>query len=218
MQHKIAGRRLNMKSAHRKAVIRNMVNELIIHEKVKTTSERAKELRIVAEKLVTLAKRGDLHARRQALKVIRSVDAMQKLFDDYGKRFADRKGGYTRITKVGFRHGDNANMSVIEYLPSATEAKEESTTKKASTTRRKATAKKAPAKKADADVSKTKEKAKPAAKKKTAEKAEKPKAKASAKKEVKAEKETTAKPKATKAKASETKKTEKKPAKKKSEE
>ena len=95
MQHRISGRRLNRSSSHRKAMLRNMVTSLIINEKINTTNARAKELRIVAEKLVTLAKKGDLHARRQALKVVRSIDAMKKLFDDYSKRYATRNGGYT---------------------------------------------------------------------------------------------------------------------------
>ena len=171
MPHGIAGRRLNRKPAHRKAMLRNMVTSLIMHERIKTTDEKAKELRIVAEKLVTLAKRGDLHARRQALRVIRSLDAMKKLFDDYGPRFAKRPGGYTRITKVGFRHGDNANMSMIEYLPA--EQKEAPATKK-TTSRRKPAAKKAAEKKPAAKKAAAK---KPAAKK-AAAKADTVKAKA----------------------------------------
>ena len=167
MPHQISGRRLNRKPAHRKAMLRNMVTSLIVREKIKTTDEKAKELRIVAEKLVTLAKKGDVHARRQALRVIRSIDAMKKLFDDYGPRFAKRNGGYTRITKVGFRHGDNAKMAVIEYLPS----EEKKDTAPKTSTRRKPAAKKAAATKKAAPKKAVDKDANKAALKRTAAKA-----------------------------------------------
>ncbi len=153
MRHRISGRRLNRTPSHRKAMIRNMVTSLILHEKIKTTDQKAKELRIVAEKLVTLAKRGDLHARRQALRVIRDISAMKKLFDDYAIRFSTRPGGYTRITKIGFRAGDNAKMAIIEYLP----LEEKLVEKSAQKSRRRVASKKTPAKSTATKVSTTKE-------------------------------------------------------------
>lgn len=184
MQHRIAGRRLNRAPSHRKAMLRNMVTSLILHEKIKTTDEKAKELRKVADKMVTLAKRGDLHARRQALRVIRSIDAMKKLFDDYGPRFVARSGGYTRITKVGFRHGDNATMAVIEYLPA--EEKKESAKKKST---RRSAAKKAVDKPAKAAPKKAAAKAEKAALKKASAKDEEPKVEKDAEKASAEEKE-----------------------------
>lgn len=116
MRHKIAGRKLGRTSSHRMAMFRNMVTSLFEHERIVTTSEKAKELRPIAEKMITLAKKGDLHSRRQALSFIRSKDIVEKLFTEIKDNFADRKGGYTRILKTGIRRGDAANMAIIELV------------------------------------------------------------------------------------------------------
>jgi len=112
-----------MDTSHRLAVLRNMVTSLIKYERIQTTDTRAKELRRLADKMVTLGKRGDLHARRLAMRVIREKQIAKKLFDEIAPRFATVNGGYTRIIKIGRRHGDNAPISVIEFsIPaSATE-------------------------------------------------------------------------------------------------
>ena len=116
MRHKITGRRLGRTTSHRMAMFRNMVTSLFEHERIVTTAEKAKELRPIAEKMITLGKRGDLHARRQALSFIRSKDVVEKLFTDIKDKFADRKGGYTRILKTGIRKGDAAGMAIIELV------------------------------------------------------------------------------------------------------
>jgi len=116
MRHRKAGRKLNRTSSHRKAMFANMAAALIKHEQIVTTLPKAKELRSVADKLITLGKRGDLHARRQAISKIRDVDMVKKLFDILGPRYSERKGGYTRVLKAGFRYGDNAPMAVIELV------------------------------------------------------------------------------------------------------
>jgi large subunit ribosomal protein L17 len=116
MRHKIAGKRLGRTTSHRMAMFRNMVTSLFEHERIVTTAEKAKELRPIAEKMITLAKRGDLHSRRQALSFIRSKDVVEKLFSEIKDNFADRKGGYTRILKTGVRKGDNASMAIIELV------------------------------------------------------------------------------------------------------
>lgn len=116
MKHKIAGRKLGRTSSHRMAMFRNMVTSLFEHERIVTTSEKAKELRPIAEKMITLAKRGDLHARRQALSFIRSKDVVEKLFTEIKDKYAERKGGYTRILKTGIRRGDAAGMAIIELV------------------------------------------------------------------------------------------------------
>ena len=103
MRHKKSGRALGRTSAHRAAMFRNMVTSLFEHERIVTTTEKAKEVRPIAEKMITLAKRGDLHARRQALSYIRSKNIVAKLFDQIGEQFKDRNGGYTRIMKTGVR-------------------------------------------------------------------------------------------------------------------
>ncbi len=115
MRHLKAGRKLNRTSSHRLAMLRNMVTSLIEHERIQTTDAKAKELRRLADKMITLGKRGDLHARRQALKVIRTKSTAKKLFDDIAPRFKNINGGYTRIMKLGRRHGDNAPLSIIEF-------------------------------------------------------------------------------------------------------
>ena len=116
MRHLNTGRKLSRTSSHRTAMFANMACALIKHEQITTTLPKAKELRPVVEKLITLGKRGDLHARRQAIAQIRDVAMVKKLFDVLGPRYKDRKGGYTRILKAGFRHGDNAAVGVIEFV------------------------------------------------------------------------------------------------------
>ncbi len=118
MRHRKHGRKLGRTSAHRKAMLRNMVTTLLDLEKLETTDAKAKEVRSLAERMITLGKRGpgDLAARRQALKVIRSKKVVAKLFDDLGPRFADRPGGYTRIIKVEERRGDGAPLSIIQLV------------------------------------------------------------------------------------------------------
>ena len=116
MRHQKTGKKLGRNSSHRKAMFRNMVTSLFEHERIVTTKEKAKELRPIAEKMITLAKRGDLHARRQALSYIRSKDIVEKLFTDIQEQFAERKGGYTRILQTGVRKGDNASMAIIELV------------------------------------------------------------------------------------------------------
>ncbi len=116
MRHKLAGRRLGRTTSHRMAMFRNMVTSLFEHERIVTTTEKAKELRPIAEKMITLGKRGDLHARRQALSFIRSKDVVEKLFTVIKDKFSDRKGGYTRILKTGTRKGDAAGMAIIEFV------------------------------------------------------------------------------------------------------
>jgi len=116
MRHRKSGRRLGRNGAHRAAMFRNMVTSLFEHERIVTTKEKAKELRPIAEKMITLAKRGDLHARRQALSYIRSKDVVHKLFSDIKDQFADRSGGYTRILQTGVRRGDAASMAIIELV------------------------------------------------------------------------------------------------------
>ena len=116
MYHGRAKRRFNRTAEHRKAMFANMAQALIKHEQIVTTLPKAKDLRPVVEKLVTLGKRGDLHARRQAIAQIKDVALVRKLFDVLGPRYKDRNGGYTRVLKAGFRYGDNAPMAVIEFV------------------------------------------------------------------------------------------------------
>ncbi len=114
MRHRKSGRKLNRSAPHRLAMFRNMVTSLLEHEHIQTTDAKAKELRRFAERMVTLGKRGTLHARRQALSFVRDRNVVKKLFEDIAPRFADRPGGYTRVTKLGIRRGDAASLSVIE--------------------------------------------------------------------------------------------------------
>ena len=116
MRHKIAHRKLNRTASHRKAMFANMAASLIEHEQIVTTLPKAKEMKPFMDKLITLAKKGDLHARRQAIAKVRDRDAVKKLFEVMGERYAERQGGYTRVLKAGFRHGDNAPMAVIELV------------------------------------------------------------------------------------------------------
>jgi len=123
MRHGYQNKRLGRPTAHREAMLRNMVTSLLKHEKIKTTDAKAKELRKLAEKMITLGKRGDLHARRQALAVIRERDVVEKVFGELSERYRERKGGYTRIIKGGFRVGDNAPESIIEFVRDQEEVK-----------------------------------------------------------------------------------------------
>jgi large subunit ribosomal protein L17 len=116
MRHGVAQRKLNRTSAHRTAMFANMAASLIKHEQITTTLPKAKELRPFVERLVTLAKRGDLHARRIAISRVRDVDQVGKLFTTLGPRYKARNGGYTRVLKAGFRYGDNAPLAVIEFV------------------------------------------------------------------------------------------------------
>ncbi|MFT4003096.1 MAG: 50S ribosomal protein L17 [Rhizobium sp.] len=123
MRHGKAGRKLNRTASHRKAMFANMAASLITHEQIVTTLPKAKEIRPIVEKLVTLGKRGDLHARRQAISQIRDVAVVAKLFDAIATRYATRNGGYLRIMKAGFRQGDNAALAVVEFVDRDTAAK-----------------------------------------------------------------------------------------------
>ena len=123
MRHGNSNRKLNRTASHRKAMFANMAAALIKHEQIVTTLPKAKELRPIVEKLITLGKRGDLHARRQAIAQMRDETQVQKLFSTVGPRYKDRNGGYTRILKAGFRYGDNAAVAVIELVDRDTSAK-----------------------------------------------------------------------------------------------
>jgi len=123
MRHKIAHRKLNRTASHRKAMFANMSSSLVEHEQIVTTLPKAKELRPFVEKLVTLAKKGDLNSRRIAISRMRNKAQAKKLFDVLGPRYADRQGGYIRIMKAGFRYGDNAPMAVIEFVDRDVDAK-----------------------------------------------------------------------------------------------
>lgn len=123
MRHGFRGRRFNRSAEHRKAMFANMSQALIKHEQITTTLPKAKDLRPVVEKLITLGKRGDLHARRQAIAQIKDVALVAKLFDVLGPRYKERNGGYLRIMKAGFRFGDNAPLAVIEFVDRDVDAK-----------------------------------------------------------------------------------------------
>ncbi len=123
MRHQKQGRKLNRTASHRKAMFANMAASLIEHEQIVTTLPKAKDLRPIAEKLITLGKRGDLHARRLAISQIKDVEQVKKLFEVLGPRYKDRNGGYCRVLKAGFRFGDNAPLAVIEFVDRDVEAK-----------------------------------------------------------------------------------------------
>jgi large subunit ribosomal protein L17 len=123
MRHGNGYRKLNRTHEHRKAMFANMVSSLIEHEQIKTTLPKAKELKRIADKIITLGKRGDLHARRQAQSEIKQEAAVAKLFGTLGPRYKDRQGGYTRVLKAGFRYGDMAPMAIIELVDRDTAAK-----------------------------------------------------------------------------------------------
>tara|TARA_B100000029_G_scaffold490664_1_gene549927 strand:+ start:584 stop:1009 length:426 start_codon:yes stop_codon:yes gene_type:complete len=116
MRHRQAGRKLNRTSSHRKSLFKNMSQALIKHEQIITTLPKAKELKSVVEKLITLGKNGSMHCRRLAFNQLRDKETVSKLFDTIATRYADRKGGYTRVLKAGFRYGDSAPMAVIELV------------------------------------------------------------------------------------------------------
>lgn len=170
MRHRKSGRKLGRSSSHRKALFRNMVTSLLEHERIQTTDAKAKEVRRVAERMITLGKRGTLHARRRAMRIIRRREVTAKVFDELADRYRDRHGGYTRILKLGIRTGDAAPISIVELVQADDHAKTgaEPVDKKA--TGRKSARGKAPAKKA-ATAKKPAAKKDPAKKKAPAKKA-----------------------------------------------
>ncbi len=124
MRHRLSGRKLNRSSAHRKAMFRNMAVALLKHEQIKTTLPKAKELRGIVDRLITLGKRGTLHTRRQALSRLNNDTVItEKLFATLAPRYADRDGGYTRVLRAGFRYGDDAPMAIIELVDRDPDAK-----------------------------------------------------------------------------------------------
>ena len=123
MRHRRVGRKLGVVTKHRKALFRNMVTDFLRNGRIETTDTRAKELRRISEKIITLAKRGTLHARRQAASVIRDKEVLKKLFDEIASKYKERPGGYTRIVKLGSRRGDNAPISLLELVEEAFEPK-----------------------------------------------------------------------------------------------
>lgn len=123
MRHGISGRKLNRKSQHRKAMFSNMAAALIKHEQIKTTLPKAKEMRAVVDRLITLGKKGSLHDRRRAFAMLRDDATTAKLFETLGPRYQDRNGGYTRVLRAGFRYGDAAPMAIIELVDRDEEAK-----------------------------------------------------------------------------------------------
>ena len=142
MRHRKAGVKLNRTSSHRKAMFRNMVSSLFKHERIRTTDAKAKELRRWADNLITLAKRGDLHARRQALSIVREKNVVHKLFEEAPKRYGSVSGGYTRIIKLGRRPGDAAPISLIELLTPEKEPKKKKKKKVIPAVKKKTVAKK----------------------------------------------------------------------------
>ncbi len=196
MRHRVKAGTLGRSASHRTAMYRNLVTSLLEHERVRTTDAKAKGVRSLAEKMITLGKRGDLHARRRALRVIRRREVAAKVFDDLAERYRDRPGGYTRIVKLGIRPGDAAAMSIIELVESGEPAGH--TTKAAEKTGKQA----AKAKKDGAKTTKKTAK-KTAAKAKAEKKAEKKPAKKTSKKKAAAKKDSET---ATKKKASTKKK------------
>lgn len=130
MRHRKAGRKLNRTTSHRLMMLRNMVTSLFEHERIETTEAKAKEVRSLAERLITLGKKGDLHARRQALRIINSKKVAHKLFTEIAPRFTDRNGGYTHIFKTRNRPGDAAALAIIELLPLADKEAKGKTDKK----------------------------------------------------------------------------------------
>ena len=130
MRHHKAGLKLNRTSSHRNAMFRNMVTSLFKHDRIRTTDTKAKELKRWADNLITLAKRGDLHARRQALSIVREKDVVHKLFSEVENRFSDTKSGYTRVVRLGRRPGDAAPMSLVELVAAEAEKKKKERKKK----------------------------------------------------------------------------------------
>ncbi len=166
MRHRKAGPHLGRTSAHRKAMFRNLVTSLLEHERVQTTDAKAKELRRVAERMITLGKRGSLHDRRRALRVIRSREVTAKVFDDLAERYRGRPGGYTRVLKVGHRVGDAAAISLVELVePMEASAEEEKPKKKAA--RKKTSSRKTQQAKAESEAESKRRTRKRTAKKKS---------------------------------------------------
>jgi large subunit ribosomal protein L17 len=116
MRHRMSGRKLNRTSSHRKAMFCNMTASLLLHEQIKTTKPKAKDLRVFVDRMITLGKRGDLHARRQALSYLQDKSVVIKLFDTLADRYKDRQGGYCRVIAAGYRYGDAAEMAIIELV------------------------------------------------------------------------------------------------------
>jgi large subunit ribosomal protein L17 len=166
MRHRARSRKLGRTSAHRAALYRNMVTSLLDHERIRTTDAKAKEVRRLADRMITLGKRGTLHARRRALRVIRRPEVAAKVFDELADRYRDRPGGYTRVLKLGIRTGDAAALSLVELVEATRPAAPKSDKGAKKATRRKAAADEAPAKKAAPKKKVAAEKA--PAKKKTA--------------------------------------------------
>jgi large subunit ribosomal protein L17 len=191
MRHGKAGKKLGRTPSHRKAMFRNMVTSLLKHERIVTTEVKAKEIGRLTEKMITLGKRGDLHARRQAVAFIRSNEVVKRLFSEYAQRYASREGGYTRVLKLEPRAGDNAPMALVELVDRPIEEPKDKSPKSKEKAKEKAAKKKEPKKEA-------KKETKPKEKKGKEEKAEKeeakPKKKAPAKKAATKE-DTEAKPK-----------------------
>ena len=130
MRHNVSGRKLNRTPAHRKMLYRNLVTSLFKHERIQTTVPKAKEARIVAEKLITFAKKGDLHSRRMAARKVNEPEVLQKLFAEIGPRYADRPGGYTRIMRMGPRRGDAAEIAILELVDGKARLKVKDTKKR----------------------------------------------------------------------------------------
>ena len=123
MNHRIKGKKLNRTSSHRKALFKNMAQAIIKHEQIITTLPKAKTMKPIIDKLITLGKKGSIHARRQAFSQLRDNNMVSKLFGDLATRYADRQGGYSRVLKAGFRYGDKAPMAVIEFVDRDIQAK-----------------------------------------------------------------------------------------------
>jgi large subunit ribosomal protein L17 len=172
MRHNVDGRKLGRTTSHRRALYRNLVIALITHERIRTTTPKAKEARRLAERLITFAKRGDLSARRHVATILHDKDAVRKLFDVLGPRYSSRPGGYTRVLKFAKpRAGDNADMALLELIPAAEapKAKKKASSKKASA-KKKSAANKAAAKQKAAPKKKTAAKKKASAKKSASKK------------------------------------------------
>jgi large subunit ribosomal protein L17 len=123
MRHRMSGRKLNKTSPHRKAMFSNMTASLLLHEQIKTTKPKAKDLRVFVDKMITLGKRGDLHARRQALSFLQNKAVVAKVFEALAERYKDRQGGYSRVLAAGYRYGDAAPMAIIELVDRDIDAK-----------------------------------------------------------------------------------------------
>ena len=166
MRHRVRSRKLGRTSAHRLALYRNMVTSLLEHERIQTTDAKAREVRRIAERMITLGKRGTLHARRRALRIIRQREVAAKVFDELADRYRDRPGGYTRVLKLGIRSGDAAPVSIVELVEAGDVARPRGEPAEKKTARRRSPPKKAPAaSKRKASESKTPAKKKPVKKK-----------------------------------------------------